>query len=277
MHLSLVILGAGILPPGKAALLVPRFLPLFLPSLSPRSLAPLPRPTFPFVTVSPPSLISFHFPFFFRFSRIAYISFFQRGVASRCYPCFPVSSSSSILPFRFDEATITRPLVPLPPPNFAGLVDFRASPFAFLPTPPPFSPSSIHPSIPLSIRAVPFFKVSHLPRQSHFLPDFANPSVSKNRGFEFPRIVFPPLSNGLVLSLLPSLSFPPRYLFPAQTRLISVFFFLLLLFPFPLSFRSNLSIFIPPPLLDLATNSPPSQRAFKSRSSSQERGAIEIS
>lgn len=190
MHLSLVILGAGILPPGKAALLVPRFLPLFLPSLSPRSLAPLPRPTFPFVTVSPPSLISFHFPFFFRFSRIAYTSFFQRGVASRCYPCFPVSSSSSILLFRFDEATITRPLVPLPPPNFAGLVDFRASPFAFLPTPPPFSPSSIHPSIPLSIRAVPFFKVSHLPRQSHFLPDFANPSVSKNRGFEFPRIVF---------------------------------------------------------------------------------------
>lgn len=270
-------LGAGIPPPGKAALLVPRFLPLFLPSLSPSTALTRSSSStnLPFrhrvSTIS--TLIFFHFPFFFRFSRIAYISFssvaWRAGVILAPLP--PPRFFSLVGSTR--RRLRTRPLVPLPPPNFPLARGFSCLSFCVLSSASAIFPF-LHPSIPLSIRAVPFFKVSHLPRQSHFLPDFANPSVSKNRGFEFPRIVFPPLSNDLVLSLLLSLSFLPRYLFPAQSRLISVFFFLLLfllLFLFPLSFRSNLSIFIPPPLFDLATNSPPSQRAFKSRSSSRER------
>lgn len=122
----------------------------------------------------------------------------------------------------------------------AALVDFRprASPFCVPALPasrlsPPSLPRFFLLSIPLSIRAVSFFKVSHLPRQSHFLPDFANPSVSKNRGFEFPRIVFPPLSNDLVLSYC---SLFPRYLFPA--RVVSFRYFFLFLFSLSLSFVS---------------------------------------
>lgn len=125
----------------------------------------------------------------------------------------------------------------------AALVDFRprASPFAFqLYQPRAFLPRFFLLSIPLSIRAVSFFKVSHLPRQSHFLPDFANPSVSKNRGFEFPRIVFPPLSNDLVLSycsLSLSLSFRGIYFLLESSHfgIFSYFFFLSL----SVSFRSN--------------------------------------
>lgn len=59
--------------------------------------------------------------------------------------------------------------------------------------------SYLYPSFYPSIWSVSFFKVSHLPRQSHFLPDFANPSVSKNRASEFPWIVFFPFFSDLVL------------------------------------------------------------------------------
>lgn len=164
----------------------------------------------------------------------------------------------------------------------AALVDFRprASPFCVPALPasrlsPPSLPRFFLLSIPLSIRAVSFFKVSHLPRQSHFLPDFANPSVSKNRGFEFPRIVFPPLSNDLVLSycsLSLSLSFRGIYFLLESSHfgIFSYFFFLSL----SVSFRSNWSIFIPPSLFDLATDSPPLQRAFKSRSSRKRRREV---
>lgn len=64
-----------------------------------------------------------------------------------------------------------------------------------------------------------FFKVSHLPRQSHFLPDFANPSVSKNRASEFPRIVFftPSPATSFFVPFLP-------YLFPAPLHSHSFLF-----------------------------------------------------
>lgn len=142
-------LGAGIPPPGKAALLVPRFLPLFLPSLSPSTALTRSSSStnLPFrhrvSTIS--TLIFFHFPFFFRFSRIYPFPAWRGEQVLSLLPSLLLDSSLSLVR-RGDDYERGRSFLSLPRTS-PWLVDFRASPFAFLPAPPPFSPSSIHPSL----------------------------------------------------------------------------------------------------------------------------------
>lgn len=62
------------------------------------------------------------------------------------------------------------------------------------------------------IRSVSFFKLSYLPRRPRFLPDFANPSVSKNRASEYTRgsiVLFPTATS------FPALAAPPQPPFAA--------------------------------------------------------------
>lgn len=98
------------------------------------------------------------------------------------------------------------------------LVDFRprASRFAFQPL---AAALSLYPPI----RSVSFFKVSYLPRQPRFLPDFANPSVSKNRVSEYTRGSFFFLRRPRSLPSRPPLPPPPFRIYFLPLRVTSFF------------------------------------------------------
>lgn len=165
-------LRAGILPPGKPALLLPHFLPLFLPSLSVNSR--LLQPSFIPTTNVPLSSPYIHLDILPRgFSSplhiaAAYILFPRAGeqvLSSSSSSWRTLTSSLSVQrghDYRCSHSANASPfLFPSPASrtsSSAALVDFRprASPFAFqLPASrlaPPFSPSpfpdsSFHPSL----------------------------------------------------------------------------------------------------------------------------------